>query len=231
MEIQYIGMACALGLSAIGSGFGAGAACLSSVGAWKKCYASGKPAPFIMVAFSGAPLTQTIYGFLLMNFIRSAVEGGDDDQGAFKARGHVVEALGDGQGGHADGEQPDIAHDVAKGADGVEEHRKGVGQTGLETLGEALVRGHAAEEHHQHEAHAHTGAHGSQRDVLADDQVQGQKINGADGNQPAQVGDPAEVSLRKLALDAHHAGQSHLPRAPEKPELHTGVLQGSAGPA
>ena len=76
MEIQYIGMACALGLSAIGSGFGAGAACLSSVGAWKKCYASGKPAPFIMVAFSGAPLTQTIYGFLLMNFIRSAVAGG-----------------------------------------------------------------------------------------------------------------------------------------------------------
>ena len=76
MEIQYIGMAAALGLSAIGSGFGAGAACLSSVGAWKKCYASGKPAPFIMVAFSGAPLTQTIYGFLLMNFIRSAVEAG-----------------------------------------------------------------------------------------------------------------------------------------------------------
>ena len=64
MEIQYIGMAAALGLSAIGSGFGAGA------------YASGKPAPFIMVAFSGAPLTQTIYGFLLMNFIRSAVESG-----------------------------------------------------------------------------------------------------------------------------------------------------------
>ena len=48
------------------------------MGAWKKCYANGKPAPFIMVAFSGAPLTQTIYGFLLMNFIRSAVEGGCD---------------------------------------------------------------------------------------------------------------------------------------------------------
>ena len=29
-----------------------------------------------MVAFAGAPLTQTIYGFLLMNFIRSAVESG-----------------------------------------------------------------------------------------------------------------------------------------------------------
>ncbi len=74
MGIQYIGMACALGLSAIGSAFGAGYAAMASVGAWKKCYANGKPASFIMVAFSGAPLTQTIYGFLLMNFIRSAFE-------------------------------------------------------------------------------------------------------------------------------------------------------------
>ncbi|MBQ9354331.1 MAG: V-type ATP synthase subunit K [Clostridia bacterium] len=76
MNIQTIGMACALGLSAIGSAFGAGYAAMASVGAWKKCYANGKPAPFIMVAFSGAPLTQTIYGFLLMNFIRSAFESG-----------------------------------------------------------------------------------------------------------------------------------------------------------
>ena len=76
MDIQFIGMACALGLSAVGSGIGAGFAAMASVGAWKKCYAKGKPASFLMVAFSGAPLTQTIYGFLLMNFIRSAVEGG-----------------------------------------------------------------------------------------------------------------------------------------------------------
>ena len=72
MNIGFIGMAAALGLSALGSAFGAGFASMSSVGAWKKCYASGKPAPFIMVAFSGAPLTQTIYGFLLMTFIKSA---------------------------------------------------------------------------------------------------------------------------------------------------------------
>ena len=78
MSIEFIGMACALGLSAMGSAFGSGFAAQASVGAWKKCYANGKPAPFIMVAFSGAPLTQTIYGFLLMNFIRSAVEGGCD---------------------------------------------------------------------------------------------------------------------------------------------------------
>lgn len=72
MNLGLIGMAAALGLSAMGSAFGAGFAGMSSVGAWKRCYASGKPAPFIMVAFSGAPLTQTIYGFLLMNFIKGA---------------------------------------------------------------------------------------------------------------------------------------------------------------
>ena len=64
MNIAFIGMAAALGLSAAGSAFGAGFAGMASVGAWKKCYASGKAAPFIMIAFSGAPLTQTIYGFL-----------------------------------------------------------------------------------------------------------------------------------------------------------------------
>ncbi|MCQ2405813.1 MAG: V-type ATP synthase subunit K [Oscillospiraceae bacterium] len=75
-SLAFLGMAAALGLSALGSAAGAGAAGMSSIGAWKKCYANGKPAPFIMVAFSGAPLTQTIYGFLLMNFIKSALERG-----------------------------------------------------------------------------------------------------------------------------------------------------------
>ena len=72
MNIAFIGMAAALGLSACGSAFGAGFAGQASIGAWKKCYAAGKPAPFIMIAFTGAPLTQTIYGFLLMNFINSS---------------------------------------------------------------------------------------------------------------------------------------------------------------
>ena len=72
MNIAFLGMAAALGLSAAGSAFGTGFAGMSSVGAWKKCYASGKQAPFIMIAFAGAPLTQTIYGFLLLHFITSA---------------------------------------------------------------------------------------------------------------------------------------------------------------
>ena len=72
MNLAFIGMAAALGLSAAGSAFGAGFAGMSSVGAWKKCYAAGKPAPFIMIAFTGAPLTQTIYGFLLMQQMKGS---------------------------------------------------------------------------------------------------------------------------------------------------------------
>ena len=45
MNIALIGMACALGLSAMGSAFGSGFAAQASVGAWKKSYANGKPAP------------------------------------------------------------------------------------------------------------------------------------------------------------------------------------------
>ena len=45
MNIAFIGMACALGLSAMGSAFGSGFAAQASVGAWKKSYANGKPAP------------------------------------------------------------------------------------------------------------------------------------------------------------------------------------------
>lgn len=83
MNLAYVGMAAALGLSAAGSGLGTGTAGMAAVGAWKKCYQNGKPAPFIMIAFSGAPLTQTIYGFLLMQFIQSAFEEGCDPGLAF----------------------------------------------------------------------------------------------------------------------------------------------------
>jgi V/A-type H+-transporting ATPase subunit K len=69
MNIGLIGPAAALGLSAIGSALGTGIAGQASMGAWKKCFATNKPAPFMLVAFTGAPLTQTIYGFLLMLFI------------------------------------------------------------------------------------------------------------------------------------------------------------------
>ncbi|MDR1030682.1 MAG: V-type ATP synthase subunit K [Treponema sp.] len=67
MNIGLIGVAACLGLAALGSALGAGVAGMSAIGAWKKCFIQNKPVPFILVAFAGAPLTQTIYGFILMN--------------------------------------------------------------------------------------------------------------------------------------------------------------------
>jgi len=75
MNIGMIGPAAALGLAAVGSALGTGVASQAAIGGWKKCFANNKTAPFMLVAFSGAPLTQTIYGFLLMLFI----SGSDKD--------------------------------------------------------------------------------------------------------------------------------------------------------
>ena len=55
-----------LGLSAAGSAFGTGFAATAAVGAWKKCYAANKSAPFLLLSFVGAPITQTLYGMILM---------------------------------------------------------------------------------------------------------------------------------------------------------------------
>ncbi|MGI6087723.1 MAG: V-type ATP synthase subunit K [Kiritimatiellia bacterium] len=63
------GAAAALAFSAMGSALGIGVAGASAVGAWKKCYAQGKAASFILITFVGAPLSQTIYGMIMMNNI------------------------------------------------------------------------------------------------------------------------------------------------------------------
>ncbi|MAG13200.1 MAG: V-type ATP synthase subunit K [Spirochaetales bacterium] len=77
MNFGLIGVGAALAFAAIGSALGMGAAGMAAVGAWKKCFAQNKPAPFLLVAFVGAPLTQTIYGFILMNSLRSAAAQAD----------------------------------------------------------------------------------------------------------------------------------------------------------
>ena len=45
---------------------------MGALGAWKKCLMSDKNVPFIIIAFVGAPLSQTIYGMILMNTIKNA---------------------------------------------------------------------------------------------------------------------------------------------------------------
>lgn len=67
MEIGLIAVGAAISLAAVGSALGTGAAGMAAVGAWKKCFIQNKPAPFLLLAFVGAPLTQTIYGYILMS--------------------------------------------------------------------------------------------------------------------------------------------------------------------
>jgi V/A-type H+-transporting ATPase subunit K len=76
ISLGKMGGAAMLGLSAVGSGLGAGVAAMAAVGAWKKCYAQNKLAPFMLVAFIGAPLSQTIYGFIIMRAIIKAALAG-----------------------------------------------------------------------------------------------------------------------------------------------------------
>jgi len=69
-----------LAMAAIGSALGTGVAGMAAVGAWKKAFASNKAAPFILVAFVGAPLSQTIYGMILQGAIQTkALELGVTD--------------------------------------------------------------------------------------------------------------------------------------------------------
>jgi V/A-type H+/Na+-transporting ATPase subunit K len=63
----------AVSLAAVGSALGTGTAGSSAIGAWKKCYAQNKPAPFLLMALAGAPLSQTIYGMIMLIFIKGQV--------------------------------------------------------------------------------------------------------------------------------------------------------------
>ena len=67
VQFKDLGVSAVLALSAVGSALGAGTAGMAAIGAWKKAFAQNKPAPFMLVAFVGAPLTQTVYGMILMN--------------------------------------------------------------------------------------------------------------------------------------------------------------------
>ncbi|MFH1846085.1 MAG: V-type ATP synthase subunit K [Candidatus Omnitrophota bacterium] len=65
-------MGLSLSFAAIGSALGTGIAGMAAIGAWKRAFMQNKMAPFILIAFVGAPLSQTIYGMILRNAIQSA---------------------------------------------------------------------------------------------------------------------------------------------------------------
>ncbi|UCC45878.1 MAG: V-type ATP synthase subunit K [Candidatus Zixiibacteriota bacterium] len=76
MKFLDFGIDAVLSFAAIGSAFGTGIAGMAAVGAWKKAFAQNKPAPFMILVFVGAPLTQTIYGMIVMNKIAELAAAG-----------------------------------------------------------------------------------------------------------------------------------------------------------
>ena len=74
--LAMIGGYGAVTLGAIGSAIGAGVAGQAAIAAWKRCYVQGKPAPFLLVALAGTPLSQTIYGMILMMLIKGGSGNG-----------------------------------------------------------------------------------------------------------------------------------------------------------
>jgi len=76
-QFQDLGVAAVLAFAAMGSALGSGAAGMAAVGAWKKAFAQNKAASFMLVAFVGAPLTQTIYGMIVMNKVAEVAAGGN----------------------------------------------------------------------------------------------------------------------------------------------------------
>ena len=69
LQFKDLGVAAVLAFAAMGSALGTGVAGMAAAGAWKKAFAQNKAVPFMLVAFVGAPLTQTIYGMIVMNRI------------------------------------------------------------------------------------------------------------------------------------------------------------------
>jgi V/A-type H+-transporting ATPase subunit K len=72
-QFRDLGAIMALAFAAVGSGCGAGVAGMAAIGAWKKNFIQNKPPSFLLVPMVAAPLTQTIYGFILMQNMVGAI--------------------------------------------------------------------------------------------------------------------------------------------------------------
>jgi V/A-type H+-transporting ATPase subunit K len=75
-QFKDLGAILVLALSAVGSGWGAGIAGMSAIGAWKKNFTQNKVASFMLVVFVAAPLTQTVYGMIVMQQLMAIANKG-----------------------------------------------------------------------------------------------------------------------------------------------------------
>ncbi len=103
-EVGRIGAVAAMALAAIGSASGRVPGRRRRRGAWKKLTSQGKPASFTLITFVGAPLSQTIYGMILMITMVGKADAGYDPWallgvGILAGLGMGVSAYGQGKVG------------------------------------------------------------------------------------------------------------------------------------
>ncbi|MDR0448790.1 MAG: V-type ATP synthase subunit K [Treponema sp.] len=114
--LGMIGAGIVMGIAALGSAVGIGIAGSATIGAWKRCYKANKPAPMTLLTFAGAPLTQTFYGFILMQQMLNAVNASNGGQllgmGIGSGLGMAFSAIAQGQAGAA---SADALSDTGKG--------------------------------------------------------------------------------------------------------------------
>ena len=63
-----LGGAIAFSFAAIGSALGTGTAAMAGIGAWKKCYLQGKPAPFTLNFYWSSSITNDLW-FIICYFL------------------------------------------------------------------------------------------------------------------------------------------------------------------
>ncbi len=99
MLLEDFGIAACISIAAAGSAIGTGTAAMGAIGSWKKCFAQSKAAPFLLTVFVGFPLSQTIYGFILMSQMSAAVAAGHPliGIGVFGGLGMGISALMQGR--------------------------------------------------------------------------------------------------------------------------------------
>ena len=116
--LGMIGAGIVMGIGALGSAVGIGIAGSAVIGAWKRCYKANKPAPMTLLTFAGAPLTQTFYGFILMQQMLNAADAGTVSPGHLLGMGIgsglaiAFSAIAQGQAGAAGA---DALSDTGKG--------------------------------------------------------------------------------------------------------------------
>jgi len=115
--LGFIGAGLVMGISALGSAVGIGIAGSATIGAWKRCYKANKPAPMTLLTFAGAPLTQTFYGFILMQQMLNSLSATANPgqlfgMGIGSGLGIAFSAIAQGQAGAAGA---DALSDTGKG--------------------------------------------------------------------------------------------------------------------